>query len=156
MSRNAKEDVLNLPGVVKLEMQEVGCYGRFLPNSTVAQFIVLGESDRRGVQGGGLIDLGKGFPLPSTDPGPFTCTIDSKAVAAATELPIMGAGSGVMLIEMEDVALTFLESDKAYQIENAGAILFFDEADALFGKSSGDRYANQEVSYLRQILGLQP
>ena len=34
-------------------------------------------------------------------------------------------------------------------------ILFFDEADALFGKRSGnrdahDRYANQEVSYLRQ------
>jgi SpoVK/Ycf46/Vps4 family AAA+-type ATPase len=35
------------------------------------------------------------------------------------------------------------------------AVLFFDEADALFGKRSGvkdahDRYANQEVSYLLQ------
>jgi len=42
--------------------------------------------------------------------------------------------------------------DKA---ENTGWILFFDEADALFGKrtltsSSNDRYANQEVSYLLQ------
>ncbi|HWZ04720.1 MAG TPA: ATP-binding protein [Mucilaginibacter sp.] len=42
--------------------------------------------------------------------------------------------------------------DKA---EHTGWILFFDEADALFGKrtltsSSNDRYANQEVSYLLQ------
>ena len=39
--------------------------------------------------------------------------------------------------------------------ENKGWILFFDEADALFGKrtqtsSANDRYANQEVSYLLQ------
>lgn len=41
------------------------------------------------------------------------------------------------------------------QAENKNWILFFDEADALFGKrtqtsSSNDRYANQEVSYLLQ------
>jgi len=41
------------------------------------------------------------------------------------------------------------------QAENKKWILFFDEADALFGKrtqtsSSNDRYANQEVSYLLQ------
>src|SRR5262249_59054368 len=39
--------------------------------------------------------------------------------------------------------------------ENSGAILLFDEADALFGKrsevkDSHDRYANIEVSYLLQ------
>ncbi len=39
--------------------------------------------------------------------------------------------------------------------ENLDCILFFDEADALFGKRTGvsdahDRYANQEVSYLLQ------
>lgn len=39
--------------------------------------------------------------------------------------------------------------------ERMGEVLFFDEADALFGKRSGvkdahDRYANQEVSYLRE------
>lgn len=38
--------------------------------------------------------------------------------------------------------------------ERQGSVLFFDEADALFGKRTGvrdshDRYANQEVSYLR-------
>jgi len=41
------------------------------------------------------------------------------------------------------------------QAENKNWILFFDEADALFGKrtqinNSGDRYANQEVAYLLQ------
>jgi len=39
--------------------------------------------------------------------------------------------------------------------EEGGAILFFDEADALFGKrsevkDSHDRYANVEISYLLQ------
>jgi SpoVK/Ycf46/Vps4 family AAA+-type ATPase len=41
--------------------------------------------------------------------------------------------------------------------ERAGVVLFFDEADALFGrrtevKDSHDRYANQEVSYLLERL----
>ena len=41
------------------------------------------------------------------------------------------------------------------EAERGGWILFFDEADALFGKRTGvsdahDRYANQEVSYLLQ------
>lgn len=41
------------------------------------------------------------------------------------------------------------------QAENKQWVLFFDEADALFGKrtqtnSSNDRYANQEISYLLQ------
>jgi ATP-dependent 26S proteasome regulatory subunit len=41
--------------------------------------------------------------------------------------------------------------------ESAGTILFFDEADALFGKrsevnDSHDRYANIEVSYLLRLL----
>lgn len=41
------------------------------------------------------------------------------------------------------------------QAENKNWILFFDEADALFGKrtqasSSNDRHANQEISYLLQ------
>ena len=41
--------------------------------------------------------------------------------------------------------------------ELAGQVLFFDEADALFGKRTGvqdahDKYANQEISYLLQKL----
>ena len=45
--------------------------------------------------------------------------------------------------------------------ESGGAILFFDEADALFGKrtkvkDAHDRYANQEVSYLLQRIEESP
>ncbi len=45
--------------------------------------------------------------------------------------------------------------------ESRGWILFFDEADALFGKRTGvsdahDRYANQEVSYLLQRVEAYP
>ena len=44
---------------------------------------------------------------------------------------------------------------------NKGAVLFFDEADALFGKRTGikdshDRYANQEMSYLLQKMEAYP
>ena len=43
------------------------------------------------------------------------------------------------------------------EAENAGAVLLFDDADALFGKRTGlddshDRYANVEVAYLLQLL----
>lgn len=43
------------------------------------------------------------------------------------------------------------------QAENKNWILFFDEADALFGKrtptnNSNDRYANQEISYLLHLI----
>ena len=42
------------------------------------------------------------------------------------------------------------------EAERAGAVLFFDEADALFGKRTGvkdshDRYANLEIALLRQM-----
>ena len=47
------------------------------------------------------------------------------------------------------------------QAESANWILYFDEADALFGKRSGvkdthDKYANQEVSYLLKRLSQYP
>ncbi len=43
------------------------------------------------------------------------------------------------------------------EAENGGAILFFDEADALFGKridvkDAHDRYANVDIAYLLQRL----
>lgn len=45
--------------------------------------------------------------------------------------------------------------------EVTGAVLFFDEADALFGrrtavKDSHDRYANQKVSYLMERIEAYP
>lgn len=71
------------------------------------------------------------------------------------------AGLDVYRIDLSMVVSKFIgETEKNLanifdQAENKNWILFFDEADALFGKrtqasSSNDKYANQEVSYLLQ------
>jgi hypothetical protein len=70
-------------------------------------------------------------------------------------------GSDVYRIDLSMVVSKFIgETEKNLaqvfdQAQSRQWILFFDEADALFGKrtatsSSNDRYANQEVSYLLQ------
>lgn len=67
----------------------------------------------------------------------------------------------VYIIDLSQVVSKFIgETEKNLEkifsrAENKGWILFFDEADALFGKRTGvrdahDKYANQEVSYLLQ------
>ena len=71
------------------------------------------------------------------------------------------AGVDVYRIDLSMVVSKYIgETEKNLdnvfdQAQNRKWILFFDEADALFGKrtqtsSSNDRYANQEVSYLLQ------
>ncbi|MCP5003942.1 MAG: ATP-binding protein [Planctomycetes bacterium] len=73
----------------------------------------------------------------------------------------LATGSDVYRIDLSMVVSKYIgETEKNLanvfdQAENKNWILFFDEADALFGKrtqtsSSHDRYANQEVSYLLQ------
>lgn len=70
-------------------------------------------------------------------------------------------GRDVYKIELSQVVSKYIgETEKNLarvfdQAEHKGWILFFDEADSLFGKRSQtkdahDRYANQEVSYLLQ------
>lgn len=70
-------------------------------------------------------------------------------------------GRDVYRIDLSMVVSKFIgETEKNLagvfdQAENENWVLFFDEADALFGKrtqtqSSNDRFANQEVSYLLQ------
>jgi adenylate kinase family enzyme len=70
-------------------------------------------------------------------------------------------GKDVYRIDLSQIVSKYIgETEKNLEkvfskAENKNWILFFDEADALFGKrtqtqSSNDRYANQEVSYLLQ------
>lgn len=70
-------------------------------------------------------------------------------------------GRDVYLVDLSMVVSKYIgETEKNLsrvfeQAESKNWILFFDEADALFGKRTGvkdahDRYANQEVSYLLQ------
>ncbi|MCP4285375.1 MAG: ATP-binding protein [Gammaproteobacteria bacterium] len=78
---------------------------------------------------------------------------------------LIGASAGldVYRIDLSMVVSKYIgetEKNLAHvfeQAQNKRWILFFDEADALFGKrtqtsSSNDRYANQEISYLLQRL----
>ncbi len=70
-------------------------------------------------------------------------------------------GIGLLRVELPSVISQYIgESEKNLErifveAESLNSVLFFDEADALFGARSGtkdahDRYANQEVSYLLQ------
>lgn len=70
---------------------------------------------------------------------------------------------GIKRVELSATASKYIgETEKNLSklfasAERSGAILYFDESDALFGKRTGvqdahDRYANQEVSYLLQRL----
>ena len=84
-----------------------------------------------------------------------------KTLAAETLASELGRPLQKMRL-MEIVGKNIGETEKNLQrvlvkAQAAGAILLFDEADALFGKrttvkDSHDRYANQEVSYLLQTL----
>ncbi|MFN8394574.1 MAG: AAA family ATPase [Bacteroidia bacterium] len=83
-------------------------------------------------------------------------TFTAKLLGRATGVP-------VFRIDLSTVVSKYIgETEKNLervfqQAERQGWILFFDEADALFGKrtrvsDAHDRYANQEVSYLLQRL----
>ncbi len=76
-------------------------------------------------------------------------------------------GKDVYRIDLSMVVSKFIgetEKNLATLFDKAGKrdwILFFDEADALFGKRTGirdahDKYANQEVSYLLQRIEIYP
>ncbi len=81
-------------------------------------------------------------------------TLAAKVLANDLDLPLFRVDLGSI------VSKYIGETEKNLQqvfvgAENAGAILFFDEADALLGKrteatDAHDRYDNQEVSYLLQ------
>lgn len=88
---------------------------------------------------------------------------DAKDVAEAVERLSAETGKPVQRVDLAPLVSKYLDqTEKALQavLESAksrDAILFFDEADALFGKRSDvkdahDRYANRKAAYLLQKL----
>jgi SpoVK/Ycf46/Vps4 family AAA+-type ATPase len=88
---------------------------------------------------------------------------DSERAFAGAQTVARDLGMGLYRIALGAVMSEYIgETEKNLRrifgaAENAGAVLFFDEADALFGKrtdakESHDRYANLEVSYLLRRL----
>ena len=100
------------------------------------------------------LSLGKG--VTALFAGPSGC---GKTMAA--EIVAREVGLGLYQVDLSGIVSKYIgETEKNLErvfaaAEEASAILFFDEADALFGKrsevrDSHDRYANIEISYLLQ------
>ncbi len=131
-----------------------------LPDDTMAQLreIVQRVARRRRVMDewefGRKLSLGKGVTALFSGPSGTGKTL-------AAEILTGELGLELYKIDLAGVVSKYIgETEKNLDrvfaaAENAGAILFFDEADALFGKrsevrDSHDRYANVEISYLLQ------
>ena len=89
--------------------------------------------------------------------------VDSSGKANAAEVVARDLGRELYRVDSDRIISKYIgETEKNLDrlfnaAESAGAILFFDEAEALFGKRSEvkdahDRYANLETSYLLQRL----
>jgi hypothetical protein len=103
---------------------------------------------------GRTLSLGKGVSALFAGPSGTGKTM-------AAEIIARDLGLDLYKIELSGVVSKYIgETEKNLEriftaAENANAILFFDEADALFGKrsevrDSHDRYANLEIAYLLQ------
>jgi SpoVK/Ycf46/Vps4 family AAA+-type ATPase len=88
-------------------------------------------------------------------------TAAAKAKAKAGKALARGLGLGLQRVDLSAVVSRFIgETEKNLDrlfdaAQSAGAILFFDEADALFGKrtevkDSHDRFADIELNYVLQ------
>ena len=100
------------------------------------------------------LSLGKGVNALFAGPSGTGKTMAAEIIANELELDLYKIDlSGVV---SKYIGETEKNLDRIFTTaENANAILFFDEADALFGKrsevrDSHDRYANIEISYLLQ------
>ncbi len=103
------------------------------------------------------LPLGKGVAALFAGPSGTGKTMAAQVIAAAL------GGLELYRVEIPAVVSKYIgETEKALdqvfrEAQGTSAILFFDEADALFGrrsevKDAHDRYANIEVSYLLQAL----
>ena len=108
-------------------------------------------------------DLLRGSGSLSKNPG-FRCLFAGPSGTGKTlTATLLGKSTGrdVYRVDLSIIVSKWIgETEKNFaavfdQAQESNWILFFDEADTLFGKRSGvsssnDRYANQEVSYLLQ------
>lgn len=103
---------------------------------------------------GAQMSYGRGVAALFSGPSGTGKTMAAQAIASALQ-------TEAFLVDLSRVVSKFIgESEKNLDVvfgeaERAGAVLVFDEADAIFGKRSEikdahDRYANIEVAYLLQ------
>lgn len=131
-----------------------------LPEDTVAQLreICQRVAHRRRVLGDWgfeqKLSLGKGVNALFAGPSGTGKTMAAEVITSDLELDMYKINLSQVVSKY--VGETEKNLDRIFRAaENSNAILFFDEADALFGKrsevrDSHDRYANIEISYLLQ------
>ncbi|MNC31986.1 ATP-dependent zinc metalloprotease FtsH [compost metagenome] len=135
-------DMLVLPGEQLSQLREICNQVKYRP-------LVYGEWGFAG-----RLSLGKGLNILFSGPPGSGKTMAAEVIA--TEL-----NREIYKIDVSQIVSKYIgETEKNLsrifdEAETSNAILFFDEADALFGKRSEvkdahDRYANVEISYLLQ------
>ncbi|GEL95060.1 AAA family ATPase [Cellulomonas composti] len=138
----ASLDDLVLPARTRLEVERLVGWVRDRDD-----VLALGDLHGKGGKGTGISALFSGSPGTG------------KTLAAHVVADSLGAD--LFQVDLSAVVDKYIgETEKNLervfgQAESLGAVLFFDEADSLFGSRSAvndarDRYANQEVSYLLQ------
>ncbi|WP_019910185.1 ATP-binding protein [Paenibacillus sp. HW567] len=135
-------DMLVLPGEQMSQLREI-C------NQVKYRSLVYGEWGFAG-----RLSLGKGLNILFSGPPGSGKTMAAEVIA--TELNLEIYKIDVSQIVSKYIGETEKNLSRIFEeAETSNAILFFDEADALFGKRSEvkdahDRYANVEISYLLQ------
>lgn len=135
-------DDLVLPAHPRAEVRRLLNWARHRP-----EVVASGSLRSKGGKGDGLCALFAGGPGTGK-------TLAAHAIADSL-------GVELMQVDLSTVVSKYIgESEKNLErvfadAESARALLFFDEADALFGSRSAvqdahDRYANQEIAYLLQ------
>jgi SpoVK/Ycf46/Vps4 family AAA+-type ATPase len=135
-------DDLVLPPDTKAQLQEICQHAEYRP-------VVYGQwgFDRK-------LSLGKGLNVLFAGPPGTGKTMGAEVIAHELRLDLYRID--LSQIVSKYIGETEKNLDRIFTAaENSNAILFFDEADALFGKrsevrDSHDRYANIEISYLLQ------
>ena len=135
-------DDIVLPADQKAQLQEICGYFENMP-------LVYGEW---GFQS--RTDLGKGLTILFAGPSGTGKTMASEIMSGALGLDLYKLDLSNLVSKY--IGETEKNLDAVFrEAEDSNSILFFDEADAIFGKRSEvkdahDRYANVEVSYLLQ------
>jgi SpoVK/Ycf46/Vps4 family AAA+-type ATPase len=139
---------------------EVSLDGLEVPEATSAQLRALADSMRGASQLKGLRGFAAGVPSGPRAAGLFVGgsgtgkTMAAQALARELAAPLYRVD--LAAVASKYIGETEKNLDRIFRAaERSGAILLFDEADALFGKrsevkDSHDRYANIEVNYLLQ------
>ena len=156
----AKEKAFQLEGIVQRVEPKVSWEDSTLPQAKLSQLKEICNQARethrtfRECDFDRRLSHGKGFNILFSGPPGSSKTMAAELMASRLEKPLFRIDLSALVSKY--IGETEKNLNKIFDLpESLNAILFFDEADALFGKrsevkDSHDRYANIEINYLLQ------